>query len=135
MTFQALVRRPSCRTRIWMTTASPLRTHRRTQKSEQSVLGSRSIDNDGGVLWFHGPRIKSAVMLTSGPARQRQSTACLSRRHAFTWITRQMRINLVTPFTEKDAVKALGARWDSAKKLWYIARRRRPHAVHAVDSR
>lgn len=31
-----------------------------------------------------------------------------------------MRINLVTPFAEKDAVKALGARWDSAKKTWYI---------------
>lgn len=31
-----------------------------------------------------------------------------------------MRINLVTPFAEKDAVKALGARWDAAKKLWYI---------------
>ncbi len=31
-----------------------------------------------------------------------------------------MRINLVTPFAEKDAVKALGARWDSAKRTWYI---------------
>ena len=31
-----------------------------------------------------------------------------------------MRINLVTPFAEKDAVKALGARWDAAKKFWYI---------------
>lgn len=31
-----------------------------------------------------------------------------------------MRINLVTPFAEKDAVKAIGARWDPAKKLWYI---------------
>jgi hypothetical protein len=31
-----------------------------------------------------------------------------------------MRINLVTPFAEKDAAKALGARWDSGKKLWYI---------------
>jgi hypothetical protein len=31
-----------------------------------------------------------------------------------------MRINLVTPFAEKDAAKALGARWDSMKKLWYI---------------
>ena len=31
-----------------------------------------------------------------------------------------MRINLVTPFAEKDAVKALGDRWDAAKKLWYI---------------
>jgi hypothetical protein len=31
-----------------------------------------------------------------------------------------MRINLVTPFAEKDAVKALGARWDGTKKLWYI---------------
>jgi hypothetical protein len=31
-----------------------------------------------------------------------------------------MRINLVTPFAEKDAVKALGARWDVTKKCWYI---------------
>ena len=31
-----------------------------------------------------------------------------------------MRSNLVTPFAEKDAVKALGARWDAARKLWYI---------------
>lgn len=31
-----------------------------------------------------------------------------------------MRINLVTPFAEKDAVKALGARWDPAKKIWYV---------------
>jgi hypothetical protein len=31
-----------------------------------------------------------------------------------------MRINLATPFAEKDAAKALGARWDGAKKLWYI---------------
>jgi hypothetical protein len=31
-----------------------------------------------------------------------------------------MRINLVTPFAEKDAVKALGGRWDAAKKVWYI---------------
>jgi len=31
-----------------------------------------------------------------------------------------MRINLVTPFAEKDAVKALGARWDAAKKVWYV---------------
>ena len=31
-----------------------------------------------------------------------------------------MRIDLKVPFSEKDAVKALGARWDSAKKVWYI---------------
>ena len=31
-----------------------------------------------------------------------------------------MRINLITPFAEKDQVKALGARWDASKKLWYI---------------
>lgn len=35
-------------------------------------------------------------------------------------IIRRMRINLVTPFAEKDAVKALGARWDAAKKCWYV---------------
>lgn len=31
-----------------------------------------------------------------------------------------MQINLVTPFAEKDAVKALGARWDGARKVWYL---------------
>ena len=31
-----------------------------------------------------------------------------------------MRSNLVTPFAEKDPVKALGARWDAAKTCWYI---------------
>ncbi|MDD2713082.1 MAG: DUF5710 domain-containing protein [Simplicispira sp.] len=31
-----------------------------------------------------------------------------------------MRINLTTPFAEKDAVKALGARWDATRKVWYI---------------
>jgi hypothetical protein len=31
-----------------------------------------------------------------------------------------MRINLKTPFAEKEAVKALGARWDAARKIWFI---------------
>jgi hypothetical protein len=31
-----------------------------------------------------------------------------------------MRINLVTPFADKDKAKALGARWDAVRKLWYI---------------
>jgi len=31
-----------------------------------------------------------------------------------------MRINLTTPFAEKEAAKALGARWDPARKNWYI---------------
>ncbi len=31
-----------------------------------------------------------------------------------------MRINLKTPFADKEAAKALGARWDGAKKIWYI---------------
>lgn len=47
-------------------------------------------------------------------------TACLALRHTVASIIRNMRINLVTPFAEKDAVKALGARWDAIRKLWYI---------------
>ena len=31
-----------------------------------------------------------------------------------------MRINLKVAFSEKDEVKALKARWDSAMKTWYI---------------
>jgi len=53
-----------------------------------------------------------------------------------------MRINLVTPFAEKDTVKALGARWDATKKCWYIVdvadltpfARWLPDADAAIDS-
>ena len=31
-----------------------------------------------------------------------------------------MRINLSTPFADKVKAKALGARWDSVRKNWYI---------------
>lgn len=31
-----------------------------------------------------------------------------------------MRLNLKVPFAEKDQAKKLGARWDPARKLWYI---------------
>jgi hypothetical protein len=31
-----------------------------------------------------------------------------------------MRIDLKVPFAEKDTAKALGARWDPAKKIWYV---------------
>ena len=31
-----------------------------------------------------------------------------------------MRINLKTPYAEKDEAKALGARWDPKKQCWYI---------------
>lgn len=31
-----------------------------------------------------------------------------------------MRVNLVVPFQERDKVKALGARWDTALRVWYV---------------
>ena len=31
-----------------------------------------------------------------------------------------MRTNLAVPFAEKDQAKALGARWDPARKCWYV---------------
>ena len=31
-----------------------------------------------------------------------------------------MRFDLKVPFAEKDAAKKLGARWDAARKLWYV---------------
>lgn len=31
-----------------------------------------------------------------------------------------MRLNLKVPFSEKDAAKKLGARWDAARKIWYV---------------
>lgn len=31
-----------------------------------------------------------------------------------------MRMNLKVPFAEKEQAKKLGARWDAARKLWYI---------------
>ena len=32
----------------------------------------------------------------------------------------KMRIDLAVPYTEKDAAKSKGARWDSEKKVWFI---------------
>jgi hypothetical protein len=32
-----------------------------------------------------------------------------------------MRHNLKVPFADKDAAKKLGARWDAARKIWYVA--------------
>jgi hypothetical protein len=31
-----------------------------------------------------------------------------------------MRVNLNTPYSEKDTAKALGARWDAARRVWFI---------------
>lgn len=31
-----------------------------------------------------------------------------------------MRTNLQVPFAEKDAAKQLGARWDPARKVWFV---------------
>ena len=31
-----------------------------------------------------------------------------------------MRIDLQVPYPEKDTAKALGARWDAAKRIWYV---------------
>ena len=31
-----------------------------------------------------------------------------------------MRHDLKVPFAEKDAAKKLGARWDAARKIWYV---------------
>lgn len=31
-----------------------------------------------------------------------------------------MRTNLLVPYAEKDAAKKLGARWDAARKCWYV---------------
>jgi hypothetical protein len=31
-----------------------------------------------------------------------------------------MRTNLQVPFAEKEEAKKLGARWDPARKLWYV---------------
>jgi hypothetical protein len=31
-----------------------------------------------------------------------------------------MRYNLKVPFAQKEAAKQLGARWDAARKIWYV---------------
>lgn len=43
------------------------------------------------------------------------------RSSAATAHNARMRINLVTPFEEKEAAKGLGARWDGKLKVWYIS--------------
>jgi hypothetical protein len=31
-----------------------------------------------------------------------------------------MRVNLIVPFEEKDHARQLGAKWDMARKVWFI---------------
>lgn len=31
-----------------------------------------------------------------------------------------MRVNLQVPYSEKDHAKRLGARWDPARRVWYV---------------
>lgn len=31
-----------------------------------------------------------------------------------------MRVDLEVPFAEKDAARRLGARWDAARRVWYL---------------
>ena len=31
-----------------------------------------------------------------------------------------MRVNLQVPYRDKDQAKQLGARWDAARKVWYV---------------
>lgn len=31
-----------------------------------------------------------------------------------------MRVNLACPYEERSSAKALGARWDAAKRVWYV---------------
>lgn len=74
------------------------------EKIGGSSLGDPTVsiaDNDG----IHGTIFQLARPVVKAPQPR---------------IIASMRINLVTPFAEKDAVKALGARWDAAKKIWYI---------------
>ena len=33
---------------------------------------------------------------------------------------KKMRTNLNVPFAEKDKARSLGAKWDAARKTWYI---------------
>ena len=39
-----------------------------------------------------------------------------------------MRIDLAVPYAEKDEAKALGARWDPARKRWYVNDPKDPEA-------
>ena len=42
------------------------------------------------------------------------------RRHTYAPIPAPHRVNLRVPFNEKDRAKALGAKWDSKGKAWFI---------------
>lgn len=75
------------------------------------------MDSQRGCLRLFNPSglTDCAGLQTPFPQIQRSQPGCNRRQD-----NPGMRINLTTPFAEKDQVKALGARWDSQKKVWYI---------------
>lgn len=61
--------------------------------------------------------------LMDGPTRDDAASAAvetpLTLEKETPMHTSEHRVNLAVPFSEKDAAKALGARWDKAAKVWY----------------
>ena len=45
-----------------------------------------------------------------------------------------MRTNLNVPFSEKDAARRLGAKWDLARKTWYVEDMENLEAVPSLDT-
>lgn len=49
-----------------------------------------------------------------------QTLSNILKRYNYTAISAPHRVNLLVPFSEKDQAKALGAKWDSKGKTWFI---------------
>jgi small redox-active disulfide protein 2 len=56
----------------------------------------------------------------AGRPRQTRRLPCIFSALRCAPTIESMRINLKVPFAEKDEAKKLGARWDAARKLWYV---------------
>ncbi len=80
------------------------------------------------VEWIRGmpiriPQAKSTVVRVVAFKGSTEVRPLEQLRHRFLsspsceW---KMRINLSCPYSQKDEARALGARWDSIKRVWYI---------------
>ncbi|OHT20064.1 DUF5710 domain-containing protein [Edaphosphingomonas haloaromaticamans] len=55
------------------------------------------------------------------------------RRQIGANVDQATRVELSVPYARKDEAKALGARWDAARKVWWIAADNRVALTKAID--
>jgi hypothetical protein len=121
-----------------VTNASTYRYIRKAKQKEtkvksynvESILNDNNIEftENNNIITIIHPHTKEKIrrsMITNKTYFQQEWTTSITLQDIVEWYKSttslcKENIYLQVPFSEKDIVKALGARWDTDKKKWYV---------------